>query len=199
MKRYILLTFLGALAFAGNNNLSYYVIKDGNVYTATKEEPCVPVKYVSRMDYSTQSRLMTKLFERDENNIIDDVLYDSVWYYDDNYVVPKAHYEIVNTMSEEELKESLGFKPDKKDILIPCRRNSVYYGNVSAYTLIYDPDNGSKYYLGKGFFSTNDDSDEYGMIHNTEVGTWHAKVSESFRLLRWRFYAIRFPTTLKDY
>ena len=198
MKRYILLTFLGALAFAGNNNLSYYVIKDGNVYTATKEEPCVPVKYVSRMDYSTQSRLMTKLFERDENNIIDDVLYDSVWYYDDDYVVPKAHYEIVNTMSEEELKESLGFKRDKKDCWL-CRRNSVYCEDIPANTVITDPIKSTSKYFEIGSDSTNDDSDEYGMIHNTEVGTWHAKVSESFRLLRWRFYAIRFPTTLKDY
>ena len=198
MKRYILLTFLSAFAFAGNNNLSYYVIKDGNVYTATEADPCVPVKYVSRMNYATQSRLMTKLFERDENNIIDDVLYDSVWYYDDNYVVPKAHYEIVNTMSEEELKESLGFKRDKKDCWL-CRRNSVYCEDIPANTVITDPIKSTSKYFEIGSDSTNDDSDEYGMIHNTEVGTWHAKVSESFRLLRWRFYAIRFPTTLKDY
>ena len=198
MKRYILLTFLSAFAFAGNNNLSYYVIKDGNVYTATEAEPCVPVKYVSRMDYSTQSRLMTKLFESDEKNIIDDVLYDSVWYYDDDYVVPKAHYEIVNTMSEEELKKSLGFKPDKKDCWL-CRRNSVYCEDIPAYTVMADPIKSTSKDFEIGSDSTNDDSDEYGMIHNTEVGTWHAKVSESFRLLRWRFYAIRFPTTLKDY
>lgn len=198
MKRYILLTLLSAFAFAGNNNSSFYVIKDGNVYTATEAEPCVPVKYVSRMDYATQSRLMTILFESGEKNSINDVLYDSRWYHNDNYVVPKAHYEIVNTMSEEELKKSLGIDPDKKDCWL-CRRNSVYCEDIPAYTVTTDPNNGGKYYLGKGFLSTNDDSDEYGMIHNTEVGTWHAKVSESFRLLRWRFYAIRFPTKLKDY
>lgn len=198
MKRYILLTFLSVFAFAGNGKLSYYVIKDGNVYTATKEEPCVPVKYVNRMDYSTQSRLMTKLFESDENNIIDDVLYDSIWYYNDNYVVPKAHYEIVNTMSEEELKESLGFKPDKKDCLL-CRRNSVYYEDIPAYTVMSDPIKSTSKDFGMRYDSTNDDSDEYGMIHNTEVGTWHAKVSESFRMLRWRFHKIRFPTASRNY
>lgn len=199
MKRYILLTFLSALVFAGNdNNLSYYVIKDGNIYTATKEAPSIPVEYVSRIDYCTQSRLMTKLFESGENNIIDDVLYDSIWYYDEDYVVPKAHYEIVNTMSEEELKESLGFKPDKKDCWL-CRRNSVYYDNIPAYTVMADPIKSTSKNCTMGVDSTNNDSDEYGMIHNTEVGTWHAKVSESFRLLRWRFYSIKFSTESKNY
>lgn len=126
MKKYLyLLVPLILGTFAGNSknlsddkNLSYYVIKDCEIYTATEEDPTIPVKKIEAENYDIDN-LLWKLSYCPPNNVIRGKEFISSLEEGD------SHFEIVNTISKNEYVKKIGCEPD--DNPITRTHNISYY------------------------------------------------------------------------
>lgn len=121
MKKYLyLLAPLTFGVFAGNDeHLSYYVIKDCEIYTATKENPTIPVKKIEANDNEIDN-LLWVLSNCPPNDVIRGKTYIS------NLKEGDSHFEIVNTYSLNEYLEKMNCNPDVDPL---TRTHSVSYEN----------------------------------------------------------------------
>ena len=121
MKKYLyLLVPLTFGVFAGNDeHLSYYVIKDCEIYTATRENPTISVKKIKATPYEISELLWTLSFCQ-PNEVIRGK----------NYIPSlnegDSHFEIVNTMSKDEYVKKIGGDPDDDPL---TRTHNVSYEN----------------------------------------------------------------------
>lgn len=121
MKKYLyLLVPLTFGIFAGNDeHLSYYVIKDCEIYTATKENPTIPVKKIEANNEEIDN-LLWVLSNCPPNTAIRGKTYIS------NLKEGDSHFEIVNTYSLKEYLEEMNCNPDVDPL---TRTHSVSYEN----------------------------------------------------------------------
>lgn len=127
MKKYLyLLVPLIFGTLAGNNrNLlddeysSYYVIKDCEIYTATKENPTIPVTKIEANDNEIDDLLWLLSF-CPPNTVIRANIYVR------NLDAGKIHIEIVNTKTLKEYLKEMNCNPDVEPL---TRTHSVSYEN----------------------------------------------------------------------
>ena len=120
MKKYLyLLVPLTFGVFAGNDeHLSYYVIKDCEIYTATKENPTIPVKKIEANNEEIDN-LLWVLSNCPPNTAIRGKTYIP------NLKEGDSHFEIVNTYSLNEYLEKMHHTPREEPLI--RTHNLCYY------------------------------------------------------------------------
>lgn len=121
MKKYLyLLVPLIFGTLTGNDeHLSYYVIKDCEIYTATKENPTIPVTKIEANDNRIEDLLWLLSFCPPNTAIRANI-------YIPNLDAGKIHIEIVNTKTLKEYLEEMNCNPDVDPL---TRTHSVSYEN----------------------------------------------------------------------